>query len=121
MSITIIQHDPEARVTVGGHADSCGMPGLVTLDVTPPLVRLKPSIALQVAGKLTKFAHAAAGKGHASDATSEAARALGASSASRAGKASQATITPDERSRRAKLRAQRRWGKDDDGKKEVSK
>jgi hypothetical protein len=111
MSITIIQHDPDARVTVGGPADSCGMPGLVTLDVTPPLVHLKPSIALQVADKLAKFAHAAAGKGQASSATSEAARALGASSASKAGKTSQALITPEERSRRAKLRAENRWGK----------
>jgi hypothetical protein len=42
---------------------------------------------------------------------SEAARALGASSASRAGKASQAKVTPEERKRRNKAIALKRWAR----------
>jgi hypothetical protein len=42
---------------------------------------------------------------------SAAARALGAASASKAGKASQAKIMPEERSRRAKIAINARWAK----------
>jgi hypothetical protein len=109
MSITIHQRDPQASIRIGGENDIDGRPGHVILDVHPPAAPLKPSTARQVAAKLTQFARAAVPGSPDNLAASEAARVLGAGSASRAGRASQAKISPEERKRRNKAAAIVRW------------
>jgi len=110
VSLTIIQHNPEAAVTVAGPNDVGGEPGIVHLEVLPSWASLKPATARQVARAVLRFADLA-GSRHSKATLSAAARELGRAGAVAGGKAAQAKLTREQRSERGRAAVQARWAK----------